>query len=112
MKKIMACNERIISDIKEALMFEINNQLEEAEEFNDPDALDDTLLESFHLCKKLLGEDISKTDYFDRSERYLDRLMSGHGFEFIWTILYRLDSRNKKRDLKRLFKLITEHSED
>ena len=115
MLKTQACNEEIINKIKISLEKEIEYQLNDCEQFEDPDFLDDRLLESYELCNKFLTY-----NYFERSETYLNKVISryrkvkGHYklSRYIWLLLYKIDLHNKKEDLRRLFKLIVDNSED
>ena len=109
-KTIMACNERIISNIRDVLKSELDTQIKEVKDIGDPDVLDidSNLVDCHLLCLKFLD-----SDYFHRSENYLENHMPLNKFNmFIWKILYRIDLRRKQSDLNRLFKLITKYSED
>ena len=116
MKKIMACNEKIVYDISEVVKRELRIQLSDCEEFGDPSLLSDDLVECNELCEKILS-----FNYFSRSEKCLNEgvkaLRRNNSLKcsllkYKWLILYKLDLYNKKKDLRRLFKLIVNSSED
>lgn len=109
--KIMACNERIVNSINDAVKFELKRQMSWSEEFEDPDMIDPSLLEASELCDKIMN-----TNYFEESEEYLNRIIKNKVFrEFNrlkWMWIYYKNRRHKTRDLRELFKLIEKHSED
>ena len=109
-KKIMACNEKIITEIKNALEYELELQEINTVISNDPDevCMDENLIKSYELCNRILDY-----DYFNRSESYLNKLINkGKGVNIVWKILYNIDLHIKKNDMRRLFKLIVNNSED
>ena len=63
----MACNEKIVWNINEVIKEELKSQVEDAELLNDPDLVDENLVECSELCNKLLTH-----DYFEKSESILD----------------------------------------
>ena len=107
MKELMAVNEKILNDISATLEDELKRQIEDAMSKNDPDLISDKLVECKNICNKLLTH-----DYFERSEHYLDRLMANKGITVVWDLLYDFDLNKKQKDLRRLFNLIINYSED
>ena len=112
----MACNEKIIWSINEAIKEELKSQVNDAELFNDPDLVDESLVECSELCDKLLTH-----DYFKESESILDewsnldfcevRYSKYELTRLRWESTYNKNLKEKKEDLKRLFKLIANYSE-
>ena len=113
---IKACSERIIWEISKAIDHEYKVQLCDADMFGDPDEIDDHLLECKELCDKLLTH-----DYFAESEEILNSVFSSKSeieidkLEAIrkkWVKMYGDELKVKKKDMKRLFNLIADYSED
>lgn len=109
--KIMACNEKIINSINDAVKFELKRQSSWSDEFEDPDMIDPSLLEASELCDKILNK-----NYFEESEEYLNRIIKKKVFRefnrWKWMHIYYRNRRQKSKDLKALFKLVEKHSED
>jgi len=109
MMSTKACSEKIIWDISEAINNEIELELNDAETFNDPDLIDENLVESKILCDKLLNY-----NYFEESEALLDSMIENKKCDKRnrWESIYNRELKEKKRDMRRLFNLIVDYSED
>lgn len=111
-KSMMSCSEKIISAIKDAIQDEIVQQIQDCEELRNPDLLNKNLIECNDLCHRLL-----EYDYFKESEELLDDAIKSYEKDIKketdkWLKLYNREIKVKKKDLKRLFDLIVEDSED
>lgn len=109
MMSTKACSEKIIWDISEAINKEIELELNDAETFNDPDLIDENLLESKALCDRLLNY-----NYFEESEALLDSMIRDKKCDRgnRWEYIYNRELKEKKRDMRKLFSLIVDYSED
>lgn len=110
-KMIMACNEKIIHAINDAVKYELKRQLGDSDLFGDPDIIDQNLLECSELCDKIIS-----TNYFEHSEEILNKsihnLDTSDFARLRWEKAYKEDLNNKKSDMRRVFDLILNYSED
>lgn len=105
--------ERIISNISKVINWSI--EYHDCNYDIDPEDFE-SLLECRDLCDKILTY-----NYFDASESYIDYLGKANQLKKFkcfnkvlnkWYLLYKKDLEEKRKDLRRLFKLIVNISED
>ena len=95
--------EKILTNIKLTLL----NSLEYYSNIGEPEICDN-IAQALELCTELLT-----TDYYAKSEKYLENqnINNLNNWYNTWEVKRLFETRKKKNDLKKLFKIITKYSE-